>query len=73
MSDEDTTDYGVQDNDHGLLTADPDLDTVQVKEIYSGGVFTAHVADDGIIREHDGDHAPGFSDGAYKVVNYEEA
>jgi hypothetical protein len=73
MTDTDTTDWGVQDNDHGLLTADPDHhDTVQVREIYSGGVFTAYVRDDGVVREHEGDHAAGFSDGAYELVNYDE-
>lgn len=64
----DQTDDAAQDTDHGLLTADPSLDTVQVREIYSGGVLTADVRDDGVVREHDGPGAAGFSAGAYRVV-----
>jgi len=75
MSDTDQTEDGAQTTTD-LLTVDTDQydpgDTVHVKETYSGGVFTAVVREDGVVREHDGDHAAAYSVGAYELVDYSE-
>jgi len=65
-----TPDY-TEDGDSGpdLLTADPDRDTVTVKNRYHGSTYDAVVTDDGTVREHDGPSAAAFSATAYKLLD----
>ena len=57
--------------DHGLLRADPDRDSVFVKELRTGAVQQATVDDDGIVRTDDQTGA-AFADGPYELRFYDE-